>query len=309
MGKIGVIHVDSGWILQHIGERVCAALPDVFQSIPVSQLINLTHKEAESFSGWYYVDIQNCWFPSMRTAFPDVPHIGMFTHLHEDSWDNFRAHWADLDGVVHMNSYYHDMFLQNKTYHPEQMIVSKPGGDFEVDLGEPIPYTFGIAQRGSDPDGNPIIGKGNGFLQEVITGLVKEETWNMALLFKGEGWNPDDFMVPKAEIHEGEDYRSYRDFYDKIDCLLVPSLWEGGPMAPLEALYLGKPVISARVGWMDDYRHGVELFPAGDVDACCELMESKIRHKARMRDQVNAMSYLHHAAGIAEMFSKNLTNG
>ena len=37
-----------------------------------------------------------------------------------------------------------------------------------------------------------------------------------------------------------------------LDVLLVPSLWEGMPLAPLEAMAIGVPVIASRVGGLPE---------------------------------------------------------
>lgn len=43
------------------------------------------------------------------------------------------------------------------------------------------------------------------------------------------------------------------DFYRSIDYLLVTSELEGGPMCIKEAVAMGKPVITTRVGWYNDF--------------------------------------------------------
>lgn len=311
--KICIVHVDSGWILQNIAERVAAALPDVFEALPVGQISNMYLNEAENYSGWYYVDIQNCWMPPLKRKFPDVPHIGMFTHLHEDKWSNFRPHWGTLDGVVHMCHRYHDFFFENGAYDTDEMIVSRPGGDFEEHF-EPKPIVIGIAQRGSDPDGNPIEGKGNPWLREAINSLPQEILSRLCLCFKGDGWEPSDYDCANAWIHEGEDYDGYYSFYMDIDYLLVPSLWEGGPMAPLEAFYMGVPVITADVGWMPDLIReagsrssswaGGHLFKAGSKKGFREAMKDVFAYRLATHETVQKMTHAKHAEEIASFFER-----
>ncbi|MGK3919397.1 glycosyltransferase, partial [Enterococcus faecium] len=40
-----------------------------------------------------------------------------------------------------------------------------------------------------------------------------------------------------------------------MDYILVPSLYEGGPMSAIEALACGTPIIAPDVGWIPDYPH------------------------------------------------------
>ena len=314
MGKIAVVHVASGWILNKIGQRICEAMPDRFESVPVNQIDNMEKDRAAQFEGWYYVDIQNCWMPMLRDAFPNVPHIGMFTHLHEDDLNNIKSHWLSLNGVVHMNSRYADLFESHGVYVADQQIVSRPGGDFDTHF-EMKPLILGVSQRGSDSDGKPLPGKGNGFLQEAIALLSEEERMCICLCFKGNGWIPSDFDVSNAWRHDGEEYEDYYAFYHTLDYLLIPSLWEGGPMAALEAMYMGIPIISANVGWMPDlYRECglsdfcVNLFTAGDAKGLANRISQLVRRKIRMSEVVKGMTHKKHAKEILSLFER-IRNG
>src|SRR5437870_1631550 len=51
--------------------------------------------------------------------------------------------------------------------------------------------------------------------------------------------------VPEAQL---------RDFYQRLDYVLIPSLVEGGPMSLLEGLSMGKPVIAPEnVGMVPEF--------------------------------------------------------
>jgi glycosyltransferase involved in cell wall biosynthesis len=71
--------------------------------------------------------------------------------------------------------------------------------------------------------------------------------------------------------------------------LVLPSLSEGLPVALMEAMALGRPVLTTYVGGIPELvRHGEHgwLFPAGDVDALAEAIEACL---SRPSDELRAM--------------------
>jgi len=103
-------------------------------------------------------------------------------------------------------------------------------------------------------------------------------------LIVGDGPLREQLTAQAAELHMDGACRflgTRTDVYDLVsamDIFVLPSLNEGIPMALLEAMALGKPVVAADVGGIPEVvRHGVNgvLVPAGDdralADACLEL--------------------------------------
>ncbi len=85
----------------------------------------------------------------------------------------------------------------------------------------------------------------------------------------GEMW--DEVTAPNVEITGWVDAEDVSEYIDKADIFLLPSMWEGLPIALLEAMYLGKVCIASRViGNRDVIRHGENGFLA---DSCQEFVE------------------------------------
>ncbi|WP_437539288.1 glycosyltransferase [Sorangium sp. So ce726] len=76
-----------------------------------------------------------------------------------------------------------------------------------------------------------------------------------------------------------------------FDTYVLPSLWEGLPLALLEALALGKPIVASRVGGVPEIiEHGVDgfLVPSKDPGALVEhltrvALDGELRERARAR--------------------------
>lgn len=87
-------------------------------------------------------------------------------------------------------------------------------------------------------------------------------------------------------------YRSdVPDLVAAFDAYVLPSLWEGLPLALLEALALGKPIVASRVGGVPEIvEHGVDgfLVPPRDPGALVEHLarvarDGELRERARTR--------------------------
>jgi hypothetical protein len=285
--KVGIIHPDSGWILTSIAKKIAAC----------SELFSLhTNEIPTDLDACYYVDVQNCWNPLIRQRLYASTHIGMFTHLDGDDISSFRGGWDDLDGIVHMCNRYYQVFLREKWYNENQMIVCHPGDvrDFKL-----RPLILGVAQRGG------FEGKGDGFLQKVWSDKMPSDLRDhFSLLFKGKGWDVSSFEGHNIFTDEDEDYDSYQSFYHKIDYLLIPSLWEGGPMALLEALASGVPVIAADVGFVPDFLSRSDdedhhTFVSGDSDGLRDiLLKISLRRLFNRRYLVDHMSWDNYAGQL-----------
>mgnify|MGYP001574251161 FL=1 len=165
--NVTVVSSGSGWILDSIARRLCAAdpehfhhhpFPTVFRPIP-GQGYNVVIPDGTE--AIYYMDIQCCW-PTCIRDFPSLNallHVGFMTHLDRDSTESFWRHWAGLDGVVHMCQRYYDVFAEQGWYPRERMAILRPG---EPCADVPLtPLRVGICQRGEH------VGKGRDFLPAV----------------------------------------------------------------------------------------------------------------------------------------------
>ena len=95
--------------------------------------------------------------------------------------------------------------------------------------------------------------------------------------------------------------------YENINFLLVPSLWEGGPVAIGEALASGVPIISSDVGYVPEFN--VEhMFAAGDINQLIFILKD-IENKIMLRrKKVENMSYTDFNKNLKNIFLQILKN-
>ena len=280
--NINVVTVSSGWILQKISERIIAANKSDFT-------MTMSHRPSNSFTANFYVDIQNCYLG--KTGVVDV---GLFTHLDMDSVSTLNRRCLTLDFIIHMCQRYYDVF--SEFYPPEKMTVIHP---YEIrpgfDLKKP---TIGIVQRGF------FLGKGYNFMLEMCQTEVMKK---FKFLFVGNHWQGvvDNYKQNgiDVEYYPGENYDSYPSIYDRLDYLLIPSLWEGGPMSLTEAYATGTPVIASNVGWVPEY--DVEyMFDAGSHSQLSKILESIYLLLENRRKKISGNSYSKYADRLVDIVKK-----
>ena len=195
-----------------------------------------TTVKTEDVDANFYIDMQNCFTRKSSTL-----DIGFFTHLHENSARYITQQYLLADYIVHMCTRYYDVF---KDFYPEdRMSVLYPveiGSNFN--LKKP---TIGIFQRGQYE------GKGFFFMDRMSNYDIMNR---FRFLFVGSNWDKVvNLFIEKGievEYQTSEEYSEYPSLYEKIDYLLIPSLWEGGPFSVVEAYAMGIPIISSDVGWV-----------------------------------------------------------
>jgi glycosyltransferase involved in cell wall biosynthesis len=211
-----------------------------------------------------------------------------------------KEHWSTLDGVVHMCNRYFKEFQKAGLYKDRQ-IVLYPGDVRSFDVK---PCTIGVVQRGG------FEGKGDGFLQKAWKELQPFFRNEIKLKIKGKGWNKSNFCdISSVEFDENEDYETYQDFYHSLDYLLIPSLWEGGPMSLLEALACGLPVISSRVGFVEDLigdslHEGHMLYSPNDVKGLVQILEDIAITKLNRRMRIEGLSYSGYTKELKKFFKE-----
>ncbi|WP_368414709.1 glycosyltransferase [Falsiroseomonas sp.] len=90
--------------------------------------------------------------------------------------------------------------------------------------------------------------------------------------FTGGGWPAPALDLPPERMP---------DLYRALDYVLVPSLYEGGPMCVAEALSSGTPVIAPPIGWVPDFPH--HAFRAGDAADLRRVLLELVEAKRRLR--------------------------
>lgn len=280
---INVVTVKNGWILHKIAERIVAA------NTSATKLV-LSEKVDDSADANFYVDISNCYRRKSSTI-----DVGLFTHLHENDISYFPLEKRNIDYILCMSSRY-----------AKQLSTVYPKDKIEVVFPAEIPSnckmkkpTLGIFQRG--------FVKGKGF--DFLVSLAKEDLLkHFKFFFIGSGWKEVFLQFRKNRIDimwiSNEKYEEYLKFYNKIDYLLVPSLWEGGPMALVEALALGIPVISADVGWVNHDLMVDHVFVPGDVKGLLSILNSIYQVQVRRRQQVENWSFSTYANCLIQIVKK-----
>lgn len=277
---INIVTVQSGWILSKIAERIAL---NNRTHVPMK----VSYEPRDDVLANFYIDVQNCFNNKSKTK-----DIGFFTHIHANDLRHVYSRWLALDHIVHMTQRYLNIF---KEFYPEnKMSVLVPA---EV----PPNFTFrpikiGIFQRGE------FEGKGFHFMQSLgdYPNLNR-----FKFLFAGKGWNKImDLYNSKGvcvEIHDDSDYNVYNGLYDQIDYLLIPSLWEAGPMCLHEAHIKGVPIISSNVGQVN-MEFPVEIsFEAGNVRQLTDIFDGMVNYQNSKRDLVSIYSYEKYAEKLVEI--------
>jgi len=273
--RINIVTVDSGWILQKIAERIAIALKK--QDIDV----HLSLSPKQNCDANFYIDVSNCFLRKSSTF-----DIGCFTHLDKNSIDSLNPIWLHLDFIIHQSKRYLDAFAE--FYPIERMVVVRPG-QIEKSFQKIRKVKIGIVQRGEH------VGKGREFMLNLFNEndyLIKK--W-LHFIFVGKGWKPVVDYYKKIGIEvdffDNENYKNYIQYYQKFDFLLIPSLWEGGPMSVIEAYSQSMPIISSRVGWVDEISIDNLLFEPGDKESLLKILKNIIEPREKRRLVAENFSY------------------
>ena len=283
--RVNVVTVKSGWILQKIAERIVSSAPDNVEFL-------LSHAPRDDVDVNFYVDIQNCYRGKSK-----VKDVGFFTHLDHDSTDHLikNKHWLTCDHIIHMNKRYFDKFTD--FYPKEKMSVLKSIEIFpEFTLKK---LKLGIVQRGG------FEGKGHNFMLQMAN---HDYMKNFEFLFCGNGWDEviSIYSSKGIKCHViDENYKNYPQVYDSIDYLLIPSLWEGGPMSVPEALAKGVPIISSDVGWVPEF--DVEyLFQPNDEQGLLDILKKIREPLVQRRRRIEKYSMEKYTKELVEIITKKV---
>ena len=130
--------------------------------------------------------------------------------------------------------------------------------------------------------GNLRPGKAHRCLLDALAGLDRARVprWHLAIAGRGKQKEPLAQASEAAGVGDRVHLLGHRDDVPAIlaaaDVFAMPSLFEGLPLAVLEAMFAGKPVVASAVGGIPEaIRDGVEgrLVPAGDVAALARALE------------------------------------
>jgi len=151
--------------------------------------------------------------------------------------------------------------------------------------------------------------KGQGYLLECLA-QCRERGVHINLLLIGDG--PDraalEQQVEDAELLDRVRFAGFRrdvpEMLASIDVLVIPSRWEGLPMALLEAMALGRPVIAHAVGGIGDVvEPGVQgvLVPAGqsqEMASAIAMLAGDVSLRQRMGAAARQRVREHYSAEV-----------
>jgi glycosyltransferase involved in cell wall biosynthesis len=218
--------------------------------------------------------------------------IGYVTHIHNN---DPVAHSKDLGwdffGLKNMDLYIHQSLRSMNQFTKLGFPAEK-----SIHILSPVEVhkfyttiTLGIFQNGA------VEGKGLFFLLDL---LDKYDFKNFKFLLCGKGWEQlyqkmyaKDIRYEYFILTQDQYYNvQQRELYERLDYLFVPSLWEGGPVAPLEAMAAGVPIISSDVGFMPEFN--VEyMFEAGNHEQLIKILKSIEEPILNRRKKVEQLTY------------------
>jgi glycosyltransferase involved in cell wall biosynthesis len=232
--------------------------------------------------------------------------IGYVTHIHENNTESHSKDigydfnkFRELDAWIHQSRRSMDQFINMGFPNEKNFNLTSP---VEVQKFTPT-ITIGIVQNGE------VVGKGLHFMEDFIDSDVNLE--NFKFLFCGKGWTSvtnkmrdkniryENYMYSPYEYHNVH----HQVLYENMDYLFVPSLWEGGPVAPLEAMACGVQIISSDVGFIPEFN--IEhMFPAGDLEALKDIFRTIEAPYLNRREKVKHLTYENFNKKLLEIFKK-----
>jgi len=280
--RINIVTVSSGWILQKIAERISDALCEAGADV------TLALEPRQDCDANFYIDIQNCFRGKTGTL-----DIGFFTHLHANDIKSLQPHWLHCDFIIHQCRRYYQAF--SEVYPVARMAVSYLG-EIHGRFVNRRKVKIGIVQRGKYE------GKGFFFMLNLLDEAIPLLREWLHFVFVGKDW--DDVVERyktlgfEVSYYKNESYKAYYSYYQQIDYLLIPSLWEGGPMSLIEAYSQSIPIIAADVGWVPD--HFVDedwlMFSPEDKRALLSILERICSLYTARRAVAEKFSYADYAS-------------
>lgn len=281
--KINVVTVTSGWILQKWSERI------VKKGCELGHEFILSHASTNNADCNLYVDIQNCYHRKTDTL-----DIGVFTHIDRDDIRTLDLKCLSLDHIVHMCTRYYERF--KSIYSEEKMSMYIPGeGNSVFPQYKP---KLGIYQRGMYE------GKGYHFMLKIARNPLLQK---FRFKFIGKDWDGVVNLLRsngvEVEYFTDETYKDYPGHVHDVDYVYIPSLWEGGPMAILEGLAAGKPVISTDVGLVGDLDVDY-VYPPNNDQAFFKILNEILEPIERRRKSTEDITYENYVNNIITLITR-----
>lgn len=186
------------------------------------------------------------------------------------------------------------------TMYMERTLKLRPGIVTTVRNGIPVRPGSGAgvrAELGIEPGevlfvavGNLVPRKGHRVLLEALKPLAGPDAppWRLAIAGRGKQKEPLQQLAAELGIAGRVHLLGHRDDIPDLlaaaDVFVMPSLWEGLPLAILEAMFAGKPVVASAIsGIPEAIESGVQghLVPAGDAPALSRALRELLVDPSR----------------------------
>ena len=215
MRNVHIKICDKGWIIEKMAAELVKGNPGITYGLEENPNAELT----------YYLPYLTFCKRISRYS------LGFFTHLEEadERREKFFAVAREMDHCVAQSIRYARR-IEKDTQRTVSII--SPGVDH--DKFSPV-LKLGVVGRTYDSGR-----KGEDLVRQLLN--IRGIQW----YFTGSGWPLEPLDLSDEEMPA---------FYNNVDYVVVPSLYEGGPMCVLEALACGKEVIAPAIGWIDEFPH------------------------------------------------------
>jgi glycosyltransferase involved in cell wall biosynthesis len=247
MASVNIVTSDRGWILEKLAREIADRLP----------YVTFGNGPDPDAAIQYYVTY------SCRAKRLSPVEVGYFAHLEPEgeARERFFSTAREVDHCICHARLYEGVLREAGI---GQVTTISPGVDLETFRPK---LRIGVVGR-TYHTGR----KGEHIVAQVMD--IPEIEWS----FTGEGWPGQALELPAAQLP---------DYYRALDYVLVPALYEGGPMSVVEALACGTEVIAPAIGWVPEFPH-VE-FTVGDAAdlrrVLLELVEKKRTLRATVLDR------------------------
>jgi glycosyltransferase involved in cell wall biosynthesis len=260
MLRVHIVLSDRGWILERLAREIASRYEYVTYSTEINPTVPIQ----------YYMTY-GTWKGRVSPF-----EISFFTHLEPTgkARDRFFHVAAHTDYCVCMSQLYEDLLRQQNISH---VTTISPG----VDLDRFVPKVKIAVVGRTYHTGR----KGENLVADVLD--IPDIEWH----FTGDGWPLPGLHLPDEKMPE---------FYRSMDYILVPSLYEGGPMCVLEALACGKEVIAPPVGWVSQYPH--IQFETGNSQDLRRVLQEVVERRFELRKSVTERTWDNWAAGHDVVF-------
>ncbi len=244
IATVNIVLSDEGWILHTLARHLADNIPGVTYALDVNPSADIQYYM--TYGTWRY-----------RVS---TREIGYFAHIEQDKETQARFYTvADaMDWAVCHSRPYETILREHGL---ANITTIPPGVDLErftprLKIGV-VGRTYHTGRKG----------------EQLVAAVM--DTPGIEWHFTGTGWPGPALMLPDEQMPE---------FYRSMDYILVPSLYEGGPMSVIEALACGCQVIAPPVGWVPEYPH-IE-YRTGDADDLRRVLTEVVAARHTLRHSV-----------------------